>query len=173
MSPAATPPRVRAWTRRLFDIGVAVKGLDGAIEAVAGLLLLFESRSLAALLWMWIAERPEDVHGDIVASLLARIATALSSDARHFAVYYLIGHGVVKMFLAVSLLRERVWAFPVSIAFFGIFVAYQLHRFERTRSTALLLLALLDIAVIALIAREWRLRTRTPTSAAIPTQTRS
>ncbi|HVO90348.1 MAG TPA: DUF2127 domain-containing protein [Casimicrobiaceae bacterium] len=147
-------------TRRLFDVGVMIKGVDGMIETVAGLLLLFRATALESWIWVWIAHRPGERHGDLLATLLARLATALESDARNFAIYYLIGHGVVKVFLAVSLLRERMWAFPISIAFFGLFVAYQLHRYALHHSPVLLGLALLDIAVIVLIAREWQLRGR-------------
>jgi uncharacterized membrane protein len=154
------PPNKVAVTSRLFDLGVMLKGIDGAIETLAGVLLLFRANALQSWIWMWIAHRPEDRHGDIVATLLARLATALDSDAGNFAVYYLLSHGVLKVFLAVNLLRERIWAFPVSIAFFGLFVAYQLHRYTRTHSPMLLALALLDVVVIALIAREWHLRSR-------------
>lgn len=144
--------------RRLFDIGVIIKGIDGAIEAVAGCLLLFKADTLQTWIWMWIFHRPDEKSGDILARLLTHLADALSGDAKDFAVYYLVGHGVVKVFLAVNLLRERMWAFPVAIVFFGLFVVYQLHRYQLTNSLTLLGLALLDLVVIGLIWREWRLR---------------
>ena len=147
-----------ALIRRLFDIGVMIKGIDGAFEVVAGLLLLFKAGMLETWIWMWISHRPEEKSGDLIAALLARFAEMLSSDTKSFAVYYLIGHGVLKVFLAFNLLRERMWAFPVSIVFFGLFVIYQLHRFTHTHSLLLLTLSLVDVVVIGLIWREWRLR---------------
>lgn len=144
--------------RRLFDIGVIIKGIDGALETVVGCLLLLKADTLQTWIWMWIEHRPGEKGGDVLATLLVRLADMMSGDAKAFAVYYLVGHGVVKIFLAVNLLRERMWAFPVSIAFFGVFVVYQLHRYYLTNSLTLLGLALLDVVVIGLIWREWRLR---------------
>ena len=78
--------------------------------------------------------------------------------SRHFASAYLIGHGVLKIFLAVTLLRERLWAFPTALSVLAIFVAYQLHRFVRTHSIVLLALTVVDLVVMVLIWREYRSR---------------
>jgi len=144
--------------RRLFDIGVILKGIDGALQTVVGLLLLLKADAIRGWLWMWISHRPGEKSGDLMATTLAKLAAILSSDTGTFAAYYLIGHGVVKVFLAVNLLRERMWAFPVSIVLFGVFTVYQFHRFTLTHSPTLFCLAVLDLVVIGLIVREWRLR---------------
>jgi uncharacterized membrane protein len=145
-------------TRRLFDAGVIIKGIDGVIQTLAGALLLFDAGAIQTWIWVWISHRRPEQAGDLLARMLAKMAALLSTDTKTFAAYYLLGHGAVKVFLAVYLLRERMWAFPVSIAIFGLFVVYQLHRFTFTHSISLLGLALLDVVVIGLIWREWRLR---------------
>jgi uncharacterized membrane protein len=147
-------------TRRLFDIGVLIKGIDGVLQAIVGLALTFEGRALEEWVWMWVGNRTPWSSDDLLAIAMTHLANILSADSRKFAAYYLVSHGVVKAFLAVQLLRERMWAFPVGIAVFGIFVLYQLHRFAYTHSPAILLFSFLDLIIIALIAREWRLRSQ-------------
>ena len=80
------------------------------------------------------------------------------SGHRHTA--GIIFHGVLKVFLAVSLWRERLWAFPFALVILTTFVAYQLHRFGHTHSMVLLGLTVLDLVVMTLIWREYRSRLR-------------
>src|SRR5436309_211909 len=100
-------------TRRLFDAGVIIKGVDGAIQTLAGALLLFDASAVQSWIWVWINHRRPEQAGDFLARMLAKAAALLSTDTQTFAAYYLLGHGAVKVFLAVYLLRERMWAFPV------------------------------------------------------------
>jgi uncharacterized membrane protein len=144
---------------RLFQAAVVVKGIDGILEFIGGVLLLFVSpstlnRLIVALTQHELAEEPDDW----LVVTLRHLAETFSVETRHFASAYLIGHGVLKVFLAVSLLRERLWAFPLALSVLTIFVAYQLHRFGHTRSTVLLALTALDVVVMVLIWREYRSR---------------
>ena len=90
---------------------------------------------------------------------LRHAAETFSVETKHFASAYLIGHGILKVFLAASLLRERLWAFPLALSVLAIFVVYQLHRFGRTHSMILLALTVLDAVVMVLIWHEYRFRT--------------
>ena len=156
-----------ALTRRLFDAGVIIKGIDGVAEIVVGVLLLFRATTLESWVYLWLAHESALERGDLLSRGLEKLAAMLSSEARTFAIIYLIGHGVLKVFLTVNLLRERMWAFPVSIAFYGLFVAYQLNRFVRTHGPLLLALLLIDLVVIALIWREWRMRSASDATASM------
>jgi uncharacterized membrane protein len=147
---------------RLFQVAVVVKGIDGVLESIGGVLLLFVSptalhRLVIALTQHELAEEPDDW----LVMTLRHFAESFSVETRHFASAYLIGHGLLKIFLAVSLLRERLWAFPLALSVLMIFVAYQLQRFGRTHSTILLALTALDTVVMVLIWREYRSRTET------------
>ena len=145
---------------RLFQAAVVVKGIDGVLEFIGGVLLLFVSptalhRLVVALTQHELAEEPDDW----LVMTLRHLAESFSVETRHFASAYLIGHGILKVFLAASLLRERLWAFPLALSVLTIFVAYQLHRFGRTHSPVLLALTVLDTVVMVLIWREYRSRT--------------
>ena len=144
---------------RLFQAAVIVKGIDGILEFIGGMLLLFVhpstlNRLVVAFTQHELAEEPDDR----LVVTLRHLAESFSVETRHFASAYLIGHGVLKVFLALSLLRERLWAFPLALSVLAIFVAYQLTRFGHTRSTILLVLTVLDLIVMVLIWREYRSR---------------
>ncbi|MGH3786695.1 MAG: DUF2127 domain-containing protein [Pseudonocardiaceae bacterium] len=80
---------------------------------------------------------------------------------------YLGLHGVVKLALVAVLLRRWLPAYPIAVVVLGAFVVYELYRATRTGSMLLPLLAALDIAIIVVIVREYRLlrRERTGVSA--------
>ena len=155
---------------RLFQVAVLIKGIDGVLETIGGVLLVLVSpdtvhRLIILLTQHELAEEADDW----VIMALRHLAERFSVEAKHFASGYLIGHGVLKVFLAVSLFRERLWAFPFALFVLAVFVAYQLHRFGRTHSMVLLMLTLLDVVVMALIWREFHTRTKSvPASAPQP-----
>jgi len=49
------------------------------------------------------------------------------------------------------------WAYPASVAVFAGFIAYQLHRYALTHAPMMIVLTLLDIVIIWLTLREYRL----------------
>ncbi len=145
---------------RLFQVAVVVKGLDGVLEFIGGVLLLLVSptalqRLVVVLTQHELAEEPDDW----LVMTLRHAAETFSVETKHFASAYLIGHGILKVFLAASLLRDRLWAFPLALSVLAIFVVYQLHRFGRTHSMILLALTVLDAVVMVLIWHEYRSRT--------------
>ena len=145
---------------RLFRVAVVVKGLDGVLEFIGGVLLLFVSpTALHRLVVVLTQHELEEEPDDWLVMMLRHAAESFSVETKHFASAYLIGHGILKVFLAASLLRERLWAFPLALSVLAIFVAYQLHRFGRTHSTVLLALTVLDAVVMVSIWREYRART--------------
>jgi uncharacterized membrane protein len=83
-----------------------------------------------------------------------------ASGNRTFVVLYLGLHGVVKIALVVALLRHWLPAYPVAVAVLAAFVAYEIYRAVRTGSVLLPFLAALDVVVIVLIIREYRLLRR-------------
>lgn len=149
----------------LFDVGVVLKGVDGALETVGGALLLFvtpEQLYRAARI-LTLHELTEDPR-DFVASHLLAAAGRLTMSAVLFGALYLLAHGLVKIGLVAALLRSRLWAYPVAIAVFLLFLAYQLYRYARTGSPPLLAVSVLDAAVVALTWVEYRRRRATPSA---------
>lgn len=142
---------------QMFEIGVLLKGLDGLVELIGGALLLFVSTStiaawVAALTHQELIEDPRD----LVANYLFSTARHLSVSTQAFAAWYLLGHGMVKLFLVAGLLRGKLWAYPISIFVLGLFILYQVYRFTFTHSIWLVALSVFDLIVVWLICHEYR-----------------
>jgi uncharacterized membrane protein len=143
---------------RAFEISIALKGLFAILECAAGVALYFTSREtmvavVTALVHNELVEHPRD----FVATYVLGLAEGFSVSGRHFAIWYLISHGAVKVVLVAGLLRNLRWAYPASLVVLGLFILYQLYRMTFAPSPGLVLLTVFDLFVIALIWHEWGL----------------
>lgn len=64
---------------------------------------------------------------------------------------------MAKLLLVAGLLREKLWAYPASLAVLGLFIVYQLYRYSYTHGVGLIVLSLFDVMVIVLVWHEYRL----------------
>jgi uncharacterized membrane protein len=144
-------------TERLFRAALLVKGLDGAAELVAAVVLLLVPAAAVHQVVADIISRdllgPPD--GFLARHLVAGTAEFASGN-RTFVVVYLGVHGVVKLALVWALLRRWRPAYPVAAVVLSVLVGYELSRAARTGSVVLPLLAVLDVLVIVLVVREYR-----------------
>ncbi|KIG11200.1 Protein of unknown function DUF2127 [Burkholderia sp. MR1] len=141
----------------IFDVSLWFKAIFAASEIIAASVVYFVPQKylLSFVLWVTKDEFAEDPK-DLVANLLLHAVQHLSISAQKFTALYLLAHGVIKLWLIIGLLRQKLWYYPVSIVGFGFFIAYQLYRYTLTHSLMLLLLTALDIAIIALTWHEYR-----------------
>jgi len=141
---------------RLFEVSIWLKGLHSLIEIAGGILIALVSTSDIT---SFVKALTEDqlIPNDLIANYLLRSASELSIATKSFAAFYLLSHGVVKVFLVAGLLRDKAWAYPASLVTLSLFIAYQIYRFTLTHSIALILLTLFDLLVIWLILHEYRL----------------
>ena len=151
-------PSAARRTEQLFRIALAVKAVDGAAELLGAIALLVVPGAALQTLISGIISRdllgPPD--GSLARHFVAGTAEFVSGS-RTFVVLYLGLHGIVKLALVAALLRKWLPAYPVAVAVLGLFVLYELYRATQTGSILLPLLAALDIAIIVMIIREYRL----------------
>ena len=156
--PAAENAR---WTERLFRVALLVKGVDGAAELLGAIALLLVSGDWMHRVVVLVLARdlvgPPDAPP---ARHLVRAVDEFASGDRTFVVVYLALHGVLKLALVWALLRRWLPAYPPAVAVLGLFVVYELVHAWHTGSVLLAVLALLDIAIIVLVLREYRLLRR-------------
>lgn len=168
----ATPPGVSKALDRTFRIGMVLKGADGILELIGGLILLFVApatiehivRSLVA------HELSQDPH-DLIATHLLHTATHLSRATTLFGAVYLLSHGAAKVVLVTLVLRDKLWAYPWMIALLVAFIVYQLYRISAVKfSYGLAALTVFDVALVWLTWREYRARhaARQPTQGTEP-----
>jgi uncharacterized membrane protein len=132
---------------QVFVVSVSLKGLHALIEIAGGIALyLFSSDTIAR----WLGEIDRG----------GWLGRHFPASEQHFYAFYLLSHGLVKSALVAGLLREKLWAYPASIAVFGLFIAYQLYRYSWTHDIGLILLSIFDVFVIALAVHEYRLLRR-------------
>ena len=142
---------------RLFRLALLIKAVDGAAELLGALVLLAVPGAALHALVSAVLSRdllgPPD--GTLARHFEAGTAEFVSGN-RTFAVVYLGLHGLVKLGLVAALLGRRRAAYPVAAVVLGVFVAYELYRATQTGSLLLPVLAVLDLAIIVLIIREYR-----------------
>ena len=80
----------------------------------------------------------------------------MTSGSKHIAGAYLLGNGVVKVFLAVCILRGKLWCYPIAMAVISLFILLQCMRLGYHFSWAMLLGTIIDVAIVLLIWREYR-----------------
>jgi len=141
---------------RAFAIGIILKGLDGVLEVVGGVLLLLVSPTTIDQVSRALTqhELSEDPH-DFLATHLLHAAGSLTGSSLEFGAAYLLLHGVVKIVLVAALLRDKIWAYPWMVAFLIVFIIYQIYRMTFAFSIGLLGLTVFDLVVVWLTYREY------------------
>jgi uncharacterized membrane protein len=147
--------RILHWA---YEIEIWVKGFDAILEVIGGLILLFASNLMLNQIVVSLTQHElvEDPR-DMIALLLRQSVANISLDTHIFGGAYLVVHGLTKLWLVTGLLRKKSWAYPATIGFLCLFIAYQLYRVSYQFSIGLALLTFFDLAFVLLIWREYRL----------------
>lgn len=140
-----------------FEVSLVLKGAFALVEIAAGFFTFLITPEYALELAHAITrtELTEDPR-DFVASHLLYAAQSLSVSSQHFAAFYLLSHGIVKLWLIIGLWLGKFAYYPVAIAVFGLFILYQMYRYSFAHSPLLLLITVLDGAVIWLTWTEYQ-----------------
>lgn len=146
------------YWHELFEAGVFLKALNSAWELLGGVFLLTFARGWLPRIFIFFSSR--ELLGDRDDLLFQLVNTQVNHLAvdgtRLFAGVYLLFHGVVNAFLAYNLFRNRLWAYPVMLAFVSLFFVYQIYRLYHTHSLILLALSVFDVFFIILTWHEYR-----------------
>lgn len=142
----------------LFEAGVALKGVNSVWETLGGLFLLTRLHSWLAYIFVFFSRHQllgerDDFIFSIISSQIHRLDVV---SVRTFVGIYLLFHGIMNAFLAYNLYRNRLWAYPVMIAFISIFLVYQIYRLAHLFSLTLLVVTFFDIVFIVLTWHEYK-----------------
>jgi uncharacterized membrane protein len=149
------PPR--SAFERVYSIVVAVKGFDGLIELLSGLVLLVAPRLTGSALEALAAELAEGTSPlrDATARSIAAAGGGLVTGAAPLAVFLLV-HGVVKLLTVYALLRRAIRWYPWALAALVVLLVVQLGDLLTAFAIGGAALAVLDVLVIVLVALEYR-----------------
>lgn len=137
--------KVAMWGRIIYGTGRILLAFS-----LLGFIGSNFSDILTTLMQQELIEDPND--------LLYRLANNLISghdlQLTYFAPIYLIFWGFIDTFLSIALLKNKHWAFPVSISLITLFTVYEIYRVLHTHSVMLAGLIIVDIFELWLINRE-------------------
>lgn len=142
---------------KVFEGGIIIKGLTGALEFLGGVLLLFVSPTEMHQFIVLVTQREllEDPR-DRVANLLLQATTHFAAGNRAFAIAYLWIHAVIKLIAVIGILRNQLWAYPFSLITLGLLMLYQVYSIIFVRASfGMITLTVFDVFVLWLIWREY------------------
>lgn len=140
-----------------FRIGIVLKALYDVGEVLSGIFLLFLTPERMSKLITLISknELSEDPK-DFLMNYLVAFSHTFTHSMQHFTSFYLLSHGIVKILVLILLWKEKLWAYPLSVVIFSVFIILQMQRFTHTHSIALLFFTFIDIIMIILTILEYR-----------------
>ena len=146
---------------QIFRVSVILKGLHALVE-IAGGFAFYLISAQSVLHWVNLLTQEELTEDprDFVATYFVHAAEGLTGATQSFYAFYLVSHGLIKVVLVAGLLREKLIAYPLSLAALAGFIVYQIYRYSYTHSVGLIVLTVFDLVVIALVWHEWRLLRR-------------
>jgi len=142
---------------KIFEGGIIFKGIDGALEFLGGLLVLFVSPATLHNFIVVITRRElvEDPH-DKIANLLMHATDHYSNGGRTFLVVYLWIHAAIKLIAVIGILKNKLWAYPFSLITLGLLMLYQLYDILFVKaSLGMIVLTVIDVFILWLIWREY------------------
>jgi uncharacterized membrane protein len=149
----------------LFRISILVKALDGCIEIGAGLCVFFlKYTPISAILFSIFHEEIVESPRDLVWGYLIKEWHALFLSGNYFWGFLFLAHGVTKVLLSIALLKNYLWAYPLSAVIFALFAGFELYSTINHPSLFLGLITAFDIIVVGLILNEYRYAKKNPRS---------
>ena len=142
---------------RLFLTSMVIKAGTAIFAVCSGVASLFLTTNevlyaTRMLVQGELAADPGDMFANYILDLAAKFTPG---QTNLFLFAYLVGHGVINMFLIVVLLRKKLWAYPLTIFSLILFIAYQVYRYTVRQSVFILWLTVFDIIMIALTYMEY------------------
>jgi len=153
---------------KTYEIGIIIKGIDGTLELIGGVLVLALSPQAINGTTRFLTQNSlqENPH-NFIAVHIVHAGHSLASGHNIFAALFLLTHGLVKVVLVTCLLLNKLWAYPWALGALGLFLVYQAYQLITAPTLSMSLLTVLDIAIIGLIYREWqKVRAEEPPKAA-------
>lgn len=132
----------------LFLATVFINGVIAILDIGAG--FFFALQSTITPLLLHIA-----TYGTIFETIVTFILS-MSSKIQTIGAFYFFSHGLVKLFLVWGLWKAKLWAYPVAIAFLGLFSVYQIYELSLHYSTILFAFLIFNTIVMFLVWKEYR-----------------
>jgi uncharacterized membrane protein len=138
---------------KVFEYGILIKGIDGLIELFTAIALIFLSPQRLQGLVVFATHDPHD----FISNFLLHASLQFTNSGRLFLIIYLMIHAAVKLVSVFGLLRNKMWAYPFALISLGALTLYQVYDIIFVKGSILvIILTIIDIAILALIWREYQ-----------------
>jgi uncharacterized membrane protein len=127
-----------------FVFGILLKAIGASIELISAIVVIV----LSPETFFHLTEP--------LKHLGIHVSESLANTARVSTFWYLLTHGVIRLGLAVALLREILWAYPVAIILLLTSTAYQLYILRHSLGLGAGLLVAFNLLILALTVYEYR-----------------
>lgn len=143
----------------LFDLALILKIINGALEMLAALLVLFVPPTLVVKLaeFATSGELAQDPDDPISTAIIAS-AQAFSVHTHYFLAIYLALHGIIKVLLVIGIFAKKRIAYPLFMIALAVFGAYESYRGFMLHELLLQALAIFDFSLLVLTSYEYRRR---------------
>lgn len=142
---------------KAYEIGIVIKGIDGVLELVGGILVLaLNPHTITNVTNFLTQDALQENPHNIIATHVLKLGNHLAGGHNIFAAAFLLTHGLVKVVLVTCLLLNKLWAYPWAIGVLGLFLAYQAYLLVTAPTFGMGFLTVLDIVIIWLVYREWQ-----------------
>jgi uncharacterized membrane protein len=143
----------------LFDLALIVKAIDGALEVLAALLVLFVPPALVIRLAEFATggELSQDP-GDFIATSIRNTAHSFAVHTHYLFAIYLTLHGLIKVLLVIGIFTKKRIAYPLFMVALIIFGLYEAYRGFVLHELLLQAFAVFDLSLLILTSYEYRRR---------------
>ena len=143
--------KTRSLTHIVYLVTIAVKGIDGIIETLLGILIATTGPDrLYALVLRVTTPELEENHASRTAAAVQHGAAGLAHASASFAIFYLLTHGILKSGIAVNLLAGKRWIFAPAFVILTGFILYMGYHATQHFSWWLFAFAMFDLFTFGL-----------------------
>lgn len=144
-------------TYRYFLLSIGLKGLISAAEVIAGILVLvIPHHGMYWLVALFTTGPLSFATPESIAAYLDHVVLLVTASTIFVSVY-LLSRGFIKLFLIIALIKNKLWAYPISLAVLGLFMLYQCYQIVTTHSIEIILITLFDSVVVYFIWKEYQI----------------
>ena len=148
----------KSFVHRAFWISLFIKGLDGALQLLGGLAVIFLEPGTLGNAYRWLTRFLFGKHdgNNPEADFIRVTAHSFHISVAVLVAIYLLVNGIIKVLLVYGLLKEKLWVFPAACAGFGIMFSLELYRLSVHFYWGIFILMCISVFVITMVILEWR-----------------
>ncbi|MEI8135632.1 MAG: DUF2127 domain-containing protein [bacterium] len=147
----------KSFVHRAFWISLFLKGLDGALQLIGGIAVIFAEPGTLGKTYRYftrflVGNRTQNPEAEFIKVT----AHSFGMNVEMLVAIYLLVNAVIKLLLVYGLLKERLWVFPAACIGFGLMFSLELYRISIHFYWGIFILMCISVFVITMVLLEWK-----------------